>query len=139
MPQQPTKPSLEPPLAREDGWTTIEAPELVSFEKLGDTISGVLLSITHVEVSGKRVIQYTLGRDSKRLKLLATYDLAQKIGRSMIGQGIRIKYRGEDPSISKNGNAMKVFDVQTKAQAGAAASSSQFADGSPITDEDIPF
>jgi hypothetical protein len=74
-----------------------------------------------------------LGRDSDRMKLLGTYDLVAKLTRRHVGCAVRIKYRGEDPTVSKNGNAMKIFDVQIK---GTPSSSG---DGSPITDEDIPF
>lgn len=121
---------LEP----EQGWETLKSPEIVKFEKLGDTISGVLLAVTTVQVKGKGVVEYMLGRGSDRLKLLGTYDLVQKLNRTHVGYPVRIKYRGEDPSISRNGNAMKIFDVQVKKQRDAS-----FADGSPITDEDIPF
>jgi hypothetical protein len=125
--------SLVDPLAKEEGWQTLEAPEMVKFEKPGEVIVGKLIAVTAVQVNNKNVTEYMLALGTKRLKLLGTYDLLQKLSRAHVGCGVRIKYRGENKDVSRNGNAMKVFDVQIK---GTPAG---FADGSPITDEDIPF
>jgi hypothetical protein len=131
----PTKrdsnPELAPPLSPDEGWQTVNAPEMYSFEKAGDTIAGKLVSVMPVTVKGKTVTEYMLALGPKRIRLLATYDLLQKLTRSHIGCAVRIKYRGEDKSVSRNGNALKVFDVQVKG--------TPQPDNGPITDEDIPF
>ena len=130
----PPKAELTAPMQEEQGWKTVEAPELYSFEKVGSEIAGVLIDVSAVEVQHKKVVQYVLSFGDRTLKLLGTYDLVQKITRAHIGCQVRIKYRGTDPTISKNGNAMKIFHVQIK-----GTPSTQPRDSSPITDEDIPF
>src|SRR6267142_3583936 len=106
--------SLVDPLAKEEGWQTLEAPEMVKFEKPGDVIVGKLIAVTVVQVNNKNVAEYMLALGTKRLKLLGTYDLLQKLTRAHVGCAVRIKYRGENLDVSRNGNAMKVFDVQIK-------------------------
>jgi len=129
-----TTASLEKPMSPEEGWKTIEAPELYSFEKAGEQIAGILTEVSHVEVGEprKKVVQYVLAADQKVIKILGTYDLVQKLTRAHIGCMVRIKLLGTDPSIARNGNAMKVFHIMIKGTPTHQASS-------PITDEDIPF
>jgi hypothetical protein len=133
MDPQTRKNNLASPLAPEDGWQTLEAPEMVKFDKAGETIAGVLIAVTSVRVNNKDVTEFMLGLGQKRMKLLGTYDLLQKLTRAHVGCSVRIKYRGENPDVSRNGNSLKVFDVQIK------GTPSRSSDSSPITDEDIPF
>ena len=137
-------PHLESQQPPEEGWIRLESPELVEFEKPGATVFGRLISVTEVEVRGKKVPQYVLTVEQKRFKFLGTYDLVQKLNASHRGMLVRVKFLGTDPSISRNGNAMKVFDVMVKPdQATAvqpqAAQVKRLEDGTYITDEDIPF
>lgn len=125
---------MEKPLLVDSGWKRQSAPELIAWERPGQEIAGVLVGMAHVEVNRKQVLQYTLALDEKRFKLLATYDLTQKLGKQHLGHAVRIKYLGDDQTISRNGNAMKVFDVLIKQEKEAGAIA-----GGPITDEDIPF
>src|SRR5271154_5683592 len=128
--------ALEKPMDTEAGWSAINAPELHKWDKPGEMIFGKLLSFDRILIDNKPVIQLMLriGKD-RRLKTLAPYDLTQKITRAHIGMLLRIKYLGEDEKVKKNGNAMKVFDVQVKADPDAGSDR----DSGPITDEDIPF
>jgi hypothetical protein len=134
---------LQPPQPREDGWTPIEPPVLEEFKEPGTTVIGRLISIAEIEVKGRPVIQYTLALDDKRVKFLGTYDLVQKLNSTHRGMSVRIKYLGTDPSVSRNGNEMKIFDVQVRDdrpyRSVAPASVRRLDDGTQITDEDIPF
>lgn len=130
-----TPANLAPPMTEDQGWSTLEAPELFSFEKPGSEIAGVLIAVSSVELRGKKVVQYTLaGANNRVLKLLGTYDLVQKLTRAHTGCMVRIRYRGTDPEIKKGDNEMKVFHVMIK-----GTPTQQSAASSPITDEDIPF
>jgi hypothetical protein len=126
--------ALAQPIRRESGWQTIEAPELFKFEKPGTTVSGKLISLSKVRVNNKDVMEYMIADGEKRFRLLGTFDLLQKLTRAHIGCEVRIMYRGENPEVEKNGNKLKVFDVQFK---GTPADVSH--GPAPITDEDIPF
>ena len=134
--------ALEKPMEREAGWKPLSVPELQTWDKPGTQISGKLLSAQRVEIKGKQVLQYilatgvkTASNESGRLKFLATYDLAQKLSAEHRGMLVRIKYLGEDESVKKGDNFMKVFDVMVKPDPDAPAQR----DSGPITDEDIPF
>ena len=128
---------MEKPLEQEQGWKTLTVPEMIQWDKPGTLITGKLLSVAKIDVRGKGVLQYILatGIKDQKLKCLATYDLAQKLGNEHRGMLVRIKYLGEDESVKRNGNAMKVFDVHVKLDPDAP----QHLAGGPITDEDIPF
>ena len=128
--------SLLPAPAVEKGWSHANAPELWKWAKPGDVLTGMLLSIMRVEMSGKLVPQMLFQVTSDRqVKCLAPYDLAQKIKQEHRGCQMRITYLGEDETVKRGDNAMKVFDVQYKRPEGAPPSR----DAGPITDEDIPF
>lgn len=124
---------LEKPLPAETGWKEIPSPELVKWEKPGETICGILIAVGLVEIEGKKVVQYTLSLGEKTLKCLATYDLRQKITTAHRGCQIRIKYLGEDENIrgGPTNSPMKVFSVQFKGTANIH--------GVQVTDEDVPF
>jgi hypothetical protein len=120
----------------EKGWTQSTAPDLWKWDKPSQVLTGMLRSIAPVTVDGKSVVQmlFQVSADHQ-VKCLATYDLLQKVGRQHIGAMMRITYLGEDETIKRGNNAMKVFDVQFKRPEGAPAPR----DSGPITDEDIPF
>lgn len=127
---------LESPMTKEAGWTPLTAPELQEWKTPGETIAGKLISAGPIDLKGKRVIQYILAPDpSHRVKMLGTYDLMQKLTSAHIGMQVRIKYLGEDDSVQRNGNSMKVFDVHVRRDPDAPAGR----DSGPISDEDIPF
>jgi hypothetical protein len=128
-------PELAAPMTEEQGWTTAHAPDLISFEKPGQQVEGVLTSLARIELRGKKVTQFTFRnpKDQRTFKLLGTYDLVQKIGTEHVGTLMRIKYRGEDPEIRRGDNCMKIFDVQFKGTVSRPTPTPE------ITDDDIPF
>lgn len=130
---------LEKALPPDSGWTEVHAPDLVKWDKPGETIAGVLMAVATVTLSGKKVPQFLLALGEKQLKFLGTYDICQKLTRSHVGCQIRIKYLGEDENIrgGPNNQPMKVFSVQIKGTPTPPRSGEM--QGGPITDEDIPF
>jgi hypothetical protein len=132
--------TLEKMMDVENGWTQLTVPELHTWT-VGEVVSGKLLSVERVSVKGKSVVQYVLhsgiisaGKDS-RFKFLGTYDLTQKLTPAHRGMLVRIKYLGEDATVKKGENAMKVFDVHVKPDPRDPPTR----DAGPITDDDIPF
>jgi len=119
----------------EEGYTEINPPELVTWKNQGQAVSGVLTSMEQILVKGKRVTQYTITNGSAKSKLLATYDLMQKLSREYVGCMVKITYLGEHPEITggRDGTSMKIFSVQVRGTA------TQHGNSGPITDEDIPF
>jgi len=132
---EPTRP-LEKPLPKDEGWADVNAPELHKWDKPGEMLAGILVSASHVEIEGKKVLQYVLQLGEKSFKCLATYDLRQKLTAAHRGLAVRIKYLGEDQNIrgGPNNQAMKIFSVQVK-----GTPKSPERDSGPITDDDIPF
>jgi len=126
---------LEKALTQEEGWKDIPAPELIKWDKPGQQIAGVLLSVGRVKIENKSVEQFTFTLGEKTFKCLATYDLRQKITAAHVGCQFRIKYLGEDENIKggPNNQPMKMFSVHFKGTPSAPVT------GGPITDDDIPF
>jgi hypothetical protein len=132
-PSRPEIRTLVNPDREDDGFKTIDAPDLISFEKPGQRIAGTLVDVSRIDLRGKKVVQYVISTENRVCKLLGTYDLVQKLDNRHIGCMVRILYRGEDPEIKKGDNHMKIFHVMIKGTPAAARP------GGPITDEDIPF
>jgi len=117
-------------------FTEVKAPEQFKFDKPGDKLEGVLLSIMNQTVKGKTAIQYTVERhDGGKATFLATWDLMQKIDRSMLGCPIAVKFDRLHKTIEKNGNRAKMFTVMVDRDAPRA----DHAGVRDISDEDIPF
>lgn len=106
---------IKPPKL-EDGFREKLAPELIKFEKPGQSIAGKLLGCTPVLMDGKPVFSYVVTLDGKKVfKFLGTYDLVQKLGAGDVGSLVIVTYLGDDNSVGVDkGNAMKVFQVQVK-------------------------
>jgi hypothetical protein len=118
--------------------TEIKAPAQVRFEKPGECVEGVLHTITPHTVKGKKTIQYTVvKRDGNKVTFLGTWDLVQKIDRTMLGYPLSVKFEKLHDSIERNGNRAKVFTVMADWDAKPAAHAD--ADSLEITDEDFPF
>lgn len=139
MPQSPTETKLLPPLDPQEGWSEINAPELIKFEKPGESICGILAQIVMIKIEAqpKPIRQYTLTLGAKRFRFLETFDIRQKLGPEHRGCKVRIKYLGRDENIrgGPSNTPMKVFSIQI-----ADAIPPGLDRSSPeLTDEDIPF
>jgi len=127
--------TLLAPLAAEEGWTNLQTPELIKWEKPGTTFAGVLTGYQHVSVNGKRVPEYVLSLGTQKFRFLGTYDIIQQLGPECRGCQVRIKYLGEDESVrgGPSNTAMKRFSIQIKGTPSNGHSDV------PISDADIPF
>lgn len=127
-----------------------ERPDPRKFE-FGDGVEliGILLDVERRMVKDPRsgapkpAIRYTVRElqdpatmtySSEPVFFYGTYQLDSKLRPSDVGHFIRILCRGEDKSVGRNGNNMKLFDVNvTKETAPGFAN-----DGTEITDADLP-
>ena len=126
--------------------TERKAPELFSFKAEGDMLDGILIRVDAISIKDKttgqpkRVSQYTFHRiNGDVVKMLGTYDIDCKILPGDVGLFIEVVYVGENREVRRGDNFMKVFRVQVEEKKMAAAASGKFADGTEITDADIPF
>jgi hypothetical protein len=120
-----------------------KSPVLFKFESLGEFVEGILQNAELVEVmekesnQKKKVWQYTIFNEAEdqAYKLLGTWDITSKLSRSDVGKFVVIVFTGVNKNIVKNGNPMREFKVGVEQKKSPA----EFADGTKITDEDIPF
>lgn len=135
----PVREQAKPP---HDGMTLRKAAELFNFETPGTFLFGRLLRIDRVTINGKPgVAQYTIVNRDGVFKFLGTYDLDSKIRNSDQSRTMQITYVGDDRSVQKNGNCMKLFEIWIDERDGKSAPSGA-QKGDPdfeITDEDISF
>lgn len=91
----------------------VKAPELFQFNKMGQVIEGVLLSIEPVTVKGKEAIEYMLGGETgARVTFLGTADLNKKLQPVHIGHFLSIRYESDNSDFQKEGqSAMRIFRV----------------------------
>jgi len=107
------------------------APAMYTFNAPGDSVAGVLIASDKVIVRGKVVTQYLLRLEgsNKLAKILATFDLAQKLRPEHIGRFVELTFVGENKEVKKGDNYLREFRVRVeKAQ-----------NNPEISDEDIPF
>jgi hypothetical protein len=114
-----------------EGYKESTAPILFKFEKLGDTLEGLLVAFKRDTVKGDEVFEvYVVGARGD-YKTWASYDLKQKLRKSMLNKRVIIRYVADDDSTAAKGNSMKIFKVWYR--------DPEASDGSIITDDDIPF
>jgi hypothetical protein len=110
-------------------------PTFVKFSD-GEVVTGVLIRIERIEIMKKACTRYTVrDYDDELYSFIGTYQIDAKLKSSDLFHKVEIRCEGEDPAVTRNGNAMKIFKVLV---------SKNPAKGAPrvnpeITDEDIPF
>jgi len=119
-------------------------PTLIKFAE-GEWVRGVLVSIERIDVDKKPVARYTV-RDldtGEYSSFLGTHQINAKIRRSDIGHAVEVRYEGTDPSIVRNGNAMRRFKVlisdRPVTPEESAAAMDELEMEMQITDDDIGF
>lgn len=123
-------------------------PELVRFET-GDCLEGVLLQRNRVTLAGRPAIQYLLEKPNGLVvKFNGTADIIEKLRADDVGHFVSIACIGEDTTVRRGENCMKVFEIyRSKAPVGKVRADSAgnvkveppARDNPEITDEDIPF
>ena len=124
---------------RRDGHRELEeilSPEMFAFSAPGDCIAGTLLSMDRVIVKGKPIRQFIvrLEGSDKRVRFLATFDLAQKLQPEHVGRFIEVTFTGENREVKKGDNCLREFRVRVEKVQGVSVQNNP-----EITDEDIPF
>lgn len=121
-------------------------PELVKFGE-GEVIEGELTFIDRILVGEERkpALRYTV-RDletGNSVAFLGVHQVNQKLRLEDRGHFVHVRYEGEDKSVSRNGNAMKIFHVRvSKQKVSEMVTGKGSVDpvaGTEITDYDIPF
>jgi hypothetical protein len=121
-------------------------PELIKFAD-GEVVEGELIAIERILVGEERkpAVRYVL-RDIDTNGLVAfigVHQINQKLRPEDRGHFVSVRYEGEDKTVSRNGNAMKLFKVRVSKQkvsilAPGKASIDPLAE-TEITDDYIPF
>jgi hypothetical protein len=111
-------------------------PRFVQFDK-GSFVEGVLLSIQSIRISEKPAVRYTVKQDDQEdVSFIGTYQINSKLRVRDVGHRISVICEGEDPSIRRGDNCMKLFGVKVSRERVLAASPTS---DPGITDADIPF
>jgi hypothetical protein len=112
-------------------------PRFVNF-LTGDVVEGVLCTAERVSIKEKPCIRYTVKQDDGfYVQLIGTHQLSTKLRTEDRGHYVSIRCEGEDVTVKKGDNCMKVFKVLISEK--PAVNGVAFTDGTEITDNDIPF
>lgn len=128
-------------LAVHEEMETRELPKKMKFQE-GDFVEGILIGILPLTVNGKECTLYTvMQNDDSLIEFLGTWQLDKKLRITDRGHRISIKCTGEDSTVQKGENKMKLFEVKVSKDAVKGAPIIPMKrDGDPgITDADIPF
>jgi hypothetical protein len=107
-------------------------PRFVQFA-IGEVVNGILVSIDRITVKDKAAVRYTVREDDgEYCAFIGTHQLNTKLRLTDKGFYVSIRCEGEDASVRRGENCMKVFKVLVSAEKATDASLY-------ITDEDIPF
>ena len=122
----------------------IERKDPIKFEfGEGVRLDGILIKVERVKVRDSRTdlpkdaVRYIVeeSESGEAVFFFGTHQLDGKIRPVDIGHYVRIICEGEDTSVSRNGNAMKVFKVFISERTAPGWANN----GTPITNEDIGF
>jgi hypothetical protein len=113
-------------------------PTFVKFTE-GEVVEGILVNVEQVEVGEprKKAMRYTVeDMDSHDLSsFLGCYQIDTKLRVTDIGHVIHVRFEGDDNSVTRNGRAMKKFQVSVSEK----RVNPKLADGTFISDDDIGF
>jgi hypothetical protein len=116
-----------------------EESRFVKF-KTGEVVEGVLFNIERVAVGNKPAVRYTVEEDGGEfVSFIGTFQLNTKLRVTDKGHRVEIRCLGEDTTVKRGDNCMKVFDVRVSKELVKGAAIPAAADGTEITDDDIPF
>jgi hypothetical protein len=85
-------------------------PHFVIFNP-GDVVEGTLVEIERIQVKGKPGLRYTLDDHGQLYRFLGTYQINEKLQMGDIGKWVRVRYEGENRSVERAGNRMRIFRV----------------------------
>jgi hypothetical protein len=114
-------------------------PTFVKFAD-GECVEGVFvkktMQPTKSEGRTNMTARYTVQdiTTGEMTEFLGTYQINSKLSPRDLGHYIAVRCEGEDKNVTRNGNSMKIFKVMVS----EAIVPGWVADGSQITDEDLP-
>lgn len=127
-----------------------ERPDPKKFEfGEGANLTGVLIDIVRMSVKDpktgaqKPAVRYTvkeledvasLTYAKEPVFFFGTYQIDSKLRPGDVGHFVNITCKGEDKMVGRNGNAMKLFDVNVSKETAPGFAH----DGTPITEDDLP-
>ena len=119
---------------------TREIPKKIKFAE-GDFVEGILIGIQALTVNGRGCTLYTvIQNDDSCVEFLGTNQLDRKLRVTDKGRRISVRCTGEDPTVQKGDNRMKLFEVRVSKSIVKGAPVMAAHDADPgITDADIPF
>jgi hypothetical protein len=138
------------------GFVQREEPKMVKFET-GDCIEGRLSEVTRVTVKGKPCVKYlvdlgTVQTNSDgsinayvnamaRVQFIGTHQINSRLALDDTGRFVIVRCVGEDVTVKRGDNCMKVFDIAVSPTVirWGAVSAHGSSEVPEITDEDIPF
>lgn len=95
---------------RPEDWVKVKAPELFSFEKIGDKLMGTLLDMRTEKIDGRDVLTCRMEMgDGTQAKFRPSFDLRQKLGKRLLGKRLLIVYDYDQDTGKENG--LKMFRV----------------------------
>ncbi len=95
---------------RPTDWQEVKAPEIFSFEKIGDQLMGRLLDLKLEKIEGRDVLTARMELDNGDVvKFRPSFDVRQKIGKRFLGKRMLIVYDSEESTGKEN--ALKLFRV----------------------------
>jgi hypothetical protein len=117
---------------RPNNWTEVKAPELFSFEKIGDSLTGRLLDLRFEKIDGRDVLHARMELDNGDIaKFRPSFDVRQKLGKRHLGKRMLIVFDSEESTGKEN--ALKLFRVFVEPDQGADSEAPFVA-----TDADVP-
>jgi hypothetical protein len=140
--QQPSKPASEAVTGAAMNFSERKDPQKYEFGD-GVMLQGTLTNVERVQVRDqknglqKSANRYTVQEveSGEPVFFFGTHQLDTKLRPSDVGHVIVVTCEGEDKSVSRNGNAMKIFKVMVSDRKAPGWAS----DGTPITAEDVAF
>lgn len=107
----------------------------------GANLLGILTAVSKVSIRDQRsnaskvVTRYNVQDDEREMVFFfGSVQLDELLRPSDVGHYVNITCTGEDKTANRNGNAMKIFDVQVSQETAPGWAH----DGTPITDKDVP-
>jgi len=123
---------------------TREEPRFVRFST-GDVIEGVLVKMERLNIRDKQTsqlsqaVRYTVSQDDGTdVAFIGTHQIDSKLRPDDRGHKVEIRCVGEDVTVKRGENFMKVFEVRVSKEL-ASSASIPTVDSIEITDADILF
>lgn len=96
-------------MEKQKEWKKVES-QVFRFEKVGDSIEGILKAKEEGAVYGNEVYQIETS-DGDTFAVFSTAILASRMAQVDVGEEVKIVFKGKEPSKKAGYEAMQLFDV----------------------------